>query len=93
MQIFVSSIGNMEGFFHTNPIVCALAYFDPKKYFILKKNYLFLTFIYQLFIADAKICRNYNFLIPNHSRSDSLAKLQKFSVLPKPVWSAQTVEY
>jgi hypothetical protein len=58
MQRFVSSTGNMEVLLlHTHPIVCALAYFDPKKYtYFLAKIDLFHTFMLHNFLVQTLQC-------------------------------------
>ena len=74
-----------------------LAYFDLKKYILKPKLSFFSTFIL-LFSTDATECRNATFLLVfsmkiwKNKASSTLAKLQKFLVLPKMTQSAQTVE-
>ena len=55
IQRFASSRGNMKVILsHTYPIVCALAYFDTKKYISKPALTFFSSFKLIIFSADAK---------------------------------------
>ena len=68
-------------------IICALAYFDPKKVHFKCKIGPFLILCY-----STVCCKRYNVQKHEKNTLKSNILLQKFSVLPNMAWSAQTVE-
>ena len=83
IQRFVSSTWNMEvPLSHTHSIVCALAYFESKIFFLVR-TLQYISKI-QIFFLPLKTWKN---------RTQKLLIIGPFfSELPKGAWSAQTVE-
>ena len=77
---------------HTNPIVCALAYFDLKKY-MLNPNLAFSHFsVNQPFSADFTMCGNSNFILHlfnENPKKKSPSKVRYFSKIAKKFKSDQ----